>query len=64
MQAQLESLSNARDDIKVRKIDLPRGSSEVGNQFQIRSVPHLVLYKGTEEVAAGTRDVVQRLNKL
>ncbi len=64
MQAQLESLSNARDDVKVRKIDLPRGSSDVGAQFQIRSVPHLVLYEGTEEVASGSQSVVKRLNSL
>ena len=64
MQAQLESLSNARDDVKICKIKLPRSASAVGAQYQIRSVPHLVLYEGSEEVATGTRSVMNRLNGL
>ncbi len=64
MQAQLESLSNARDDMKVRKIDLPRGGSAAGSDFQIRSIPHLLLYKGGEEVATGTQAVRQMLSSL
>lgn len=64
MQAQLESLADVRNDVNIRKIELPRGSSAVGNQYKIRSVPHLVLYRGTDEVASGTRSVSAKLTAL
>lgn len=64
MQAQLETAAYAHANLKVRKIDLPRSSCAAGDQFRIRSVPHLVLYEGTEEVAVGTPQVIRRLNDL
>ena len=64
MQAQLETFAHSRTDFRIRKIELPRGSCDAGNQFQIRSVPHLVLFRGTDRIADGTLAVVGALNTL
>ena len=64
MQAQLETAAYAHANLKVRKIDLPRNSCAAGDQFQIRSVPHLVLYEGAKEVAVGSSQVLSRLSAL
>ncbi|WP_419191059.1 hypothetical protein [Saltatorellus ferox] len=60
----METFANTRSDLRIRKIELPRRGSEAGDQFQIRSIPHLVLFRGTDRVADGTPAVTAALNSL
>lgn len=64
MEAQLESLAQSQSDLRIRKIELPRGSCEAGSQFQIRSIPHLVLFRGSDRIADGTQAALAALLSL
>jgi len=60
----LETLANSNPSVRLRKIDVVSWNSAVSKQHQIRSLPHLLLYEGTDQVASGTQSVVPRLNDL
>ncbi len=61
---QLEALASSNPAVRVRKIDVVSWDSAVSKQHGIRSLPHLVLFKGTEQVASGMEDVVLRLHRM
>ncbi len=57
----VEALVNGRDDATLRVINIGGGSSAVVNQYQVPSVPYLVLYEDGVEVARGREEVLARL---
>lgn len=62
MKAQLESLARNVDGVTLRKIDLSsRRDMTAAQQHGVRGIPHLVLFEGDRQVAAGTGEVMARL---
>lgn len=61
---QLEALAHSNAAVRVRKIDVVSWDSPVSSQHGIRSLPHLVLYKGTEPAASGMKDVLLALQRM
>lgn len=63
-------LAEARPDIRFYTVDLDRVGtrgidfeSPVAQQFEIRSIPYVVVYEGTQEVVSGP-DAIDRLNQM
>jgi hypothetical protein len=59
----LEALVKKIDGVRLRKIDIPHGPSEVAAQNSISGVPTLWLYDGSKRVSTSAEDVLQRLAK-
>ena len=48
---------------KLRKIEIPRGPSDVASQYGITGVPTLWLYEGDELISNETREVLGLITK-
>ena len=50
-------------NLRLRKIEVPRGPSEVGTQYGIRGVPTLWLYQGDELLSTDRTEVLEMLKR-
>ncbi|MDH3591853.1 MAG: thioredoxin family protein [Planctomycetota bacterium] len=58
MGPKLEEIVKLKGNLRLRKIEIPRGPSDVGKQYSITSVPTLWLYEGDKLIANQTREVL------
>ena len=49
--------------IRLRQIDVGNWNSEVAQQFEIRRLPTLMLYDGTDLISDDTQEVLAILNQ-
>jgi thioredoxin-like negative regulator of GroEL len=59
----LEAYARRHPAVTLRKINIARWGSPVAEQYGIRSIPHLLLYKDGALVASGTDEVMGRLER-
>jgi hypothetical protein len=57
----LEAYVKANPSVTLRKVDIGQWGSPVAEQYGIKSIPYLRLYKDGKLEAEGTREVMARL---
>ena len=63
MGPQLEAWVEKNKTIRLRQIDVGNWNSEVAQQFEIRRLPTLMLYDGTDLISHDTQEVLAILNQ-
>ena len=63
MGPQLEAWVEKNKTIRLRQIDVGNWNSEVAQQFEIRRLPTLMLYDGTDLISDDTQLVLAILNQ-
>ncbi len=57
----MEAYVRGRSGITLRRIDIVSWDSAVAKQYQIRSIPYLILYENGRKTADGTKAVLALL---
>jgi thioredoxin-like negative regulator of GroEL len=57
----LEAKVRNDPNLKLRKVDIVEWGSAVSNQYRIRSIPHLMLFRDGNLVAEGLNEVLALL---
>jgi thioredoxin-like negative regulator of GroEL len=60
----LEALIESKPGCSLLKIEIPTWQAAVVQQFGIRSLPTVWLYKDGKQLTADTRDALTRLNQI
>ncbi len=53
-----------KGNLRLLKIEVPRGGSDVGAQYSIHTLPTLWLYEGGEIVSTETREIIGMLSQV
>lgn len=57
----VEDLLDRDASLVIRKVDIESWNSPVAQQYEVRSIPHLLLYEDGRLVAQGVNDVFARM---
>ncbi len=58
----MEALVIEQEDVLLCKINIQDWDSEVSEQFDLETIPRLLLYRGSTLVAEGTSEVMSELS--
>ena len=61
MAPQLEAHVEANPSTRLLKIDIDNWDSPVSEQFDLKSLPHVLVYEGKELVAPNTKQALELL---
>jgi thiol-disulfide isomerase/thioredoxin len=61
LQPKLEALARKAPDLALRLVDINTWGSPVAQQYNIRGIPHLMLFRGQQLVAEGRENVLQAI---